>query len=123
MEKKNFVTLILGSISIILFGLGMCMALLPEWHSLNQGIIMGIIGLVLMLVLYIVRRKMDHKPAIKFNLKTMGIAIYGIISLLVLGIGMTFTMVYSDYLMMGIIIGVVGILLLIGLIPMVKGIK
>lgn len=33
MSKKNFVTLILSAIGGILFALGMCMTLLPEWNA------------------------------------------------------------------------------------------
>ncbi len=45
MKKSNFVAMILGTIGGILFALGMCMALIPEWNAFNQGIVMGVIGL------------------------------------------------------------------------------
>ena len=41
MRKKDFVTLIMSTIGGILFALGMCMALLPEWGAMTQGIVMG----------------------------------------------------------------------------------
>ena len=37
MSKKNFVTLILSAIGGILFALGMCMTLLPEWNAWGPG--------------------------------------------------------------------------------------
>lgn len=37
MKKKNFVTLLLATVGGILFALGMCMALLPQWGFLTRG--------------------------------------------------------------------------------------
>ena len=41
MKKSNFVAMILGTIGGILFALGMCMALIPEWNAFRQGVVMG----------------------------------------------------------------------------------
>ena len=38
MSKKNFVTLILSTVGGILFAIGMCMCLLPEWNTLRQNL-------------------------------------------------------------------------------------
>lgn len=57
MSKKNFISLILGTIGGILFALGMCMALLPEWNAFTQGIVVGCIGVVVLLAMVIARRK------------------------------------------------------------------
>lgn len=46
MKKSNFVAMILGTIGIVFFALGMCMALIEEWGMLHQGIVSGVIGLV-----------------------------------------------------------------------------
>ena len=43
MKKSNFIALILGTIGVVFFALGMCMALLPEWGMFNQGVICGAI--------------------------------------------------------------------------------
>ena len=47
MKKSNFVALVMGTVSGVLFALGMCMALLPEWNAFTEGVIFGCIGLVL----------------------------------------------------------------------------
>ena len=60
MSKKNFVSLILCTIGGILFALGMCMAMLPEWGAFTQGIIVGCIGAVILLALVLIRRKVDE---------------------------------------------------------------
>ena len=62
MPGINFFTLILSTIGGVLFALGMCMALLPEWGAFTQGIVIGAVGLAGLLVMVPVRRKMDGKP-------------------------------------------------------------
>ena len=51
MTKKNFVTLILGTVGGILFSLGMCMALVEQWSMLNEGIVVGAAGALILLVM------------------------------------------------------------------------
>ena len=41
MKKKNFITLMMSAVGGIIFALGMCMALLPEWGAMRQGIVIG----------------------------------------------------------------------------------
>ena len=50
MKKKDFVTLMMSVVGGILFALGMCMALLPEWNAMTQGVVIGAVGLVVLLV-------------------------------------------------------------------------
>ncbi len=122
MKKKDFVTLIMSTIGGILFALGMCMALLPEWGVLNQGIGIGVVGAVILLAMLLVRRKMDGKPAIVFNARAIGITLLGVIGAIVLGVGMCVTMIWN-MMVPGIIVGIVGIVLLLCLIPVVKGLE
>lgn len=74
MKKKNFVTLILSTIGGILFALGMCMALLPQWNAMNQGVVTGGAGLVVLLIMVLVRRRMEGKPVVSLNFRTVAIA-------------------------------------------------
>ena len=122
MRKKDFVTLIMSTIGGILFALGMCMALLPEWDAMTQGIVMGAVGLVVLLSMLLVRRKMDGKPAIVFNGKAIATTLFGVLAAVVFGIGMCITMVWN-MMVPGIIVGIVGIVLLLCLIPICKGLK
>ncbi|MEG0593158.1 MAG: hypothetical protein RR512_07560 [Coprobacillus sp.] len=122
MKKSSFITLLLSVISLLTLGIGMCMCLLPEWNLFNQGVIVGIIGLILSLVTIIVYRKLEHKNPLKISLKVILIVIYAIFALLCLGTGMSLTMVYNSFIS-GMVIGVIGIILLICLIPMCKGFK
>lgn len=123
MKKENFVSLILGTIGIILFAIGMCMCLIKDWNAFNQGIFVGVIGAIVLIITVIIRRKMQGKPAIVLNAKTIRIVALGIIGALILGIGMCMTMVFEGLMFPGIIVGLIGIILLLCLIPLCKGIN
>lgn len=123
MTKKNFITLILSTIGAILFALGMCMAMIPEWNAFTQGVAVGGVGLVVLVAMILVRRKMEGKPIIiKFTAKTIGTIFLSIAGAAALGFGMCLVMVWNN-LVPGIVLGIVGIVLLLCLIPMVKGLK
>ena len=60
MKKKNFVSMIMSTIGGILFAIGMCMCLLPQWNAFTQGVVIGIVGAVVLLAMLIVRRRHVH---------------------------------------------------------------
>lgn len=122
MKKSSFVAMMLGTVSGVFFSLGMCMALLPEWNAFKPGIIFGVVGLVLGLVTLLAWRKMEHKAPIKLNGRIIALTAFGIVGALTLGVGMCFCMVWEN-IVLGTLIGLVGILLLLALIPIAKGIK
>lgn len=122
MKKSTFVAMILGIIGGILFALGMCMALIEEWNAFNQGVILGVIGAVILLIMVLVWRKMENKAPIKISGKTIVATLIGIIGALLLGVGMCLTMVWSN-MVTGVIIGIIGIVVLLSLIPFIKGLK
>ena len=123
MEKKNFITLVMGVIGGLLFSLGMCMCLLPEWGVFNQGVVITAIGAVVLLITYLVYRKMSGKKRRKINWKIVGKVAYGVFASLVLGLGMSMIMVMENMMIPGILVGIVGIVLLLFLIPMCVGLK
>lgn len=122
MKKSSFIALILGTVSAMLFSIGMCMALLPEWNSFKPGIIFGVIGIVLAIITVAIWRKMENKAPVKISGKTVGTIMLAVAGALLLGVGMCFVMVWEK-LIIGIIIGIIGILALICLIPVIKGLK
>lgn len=121
MKKQNFVSLLLGVIGGVLFGLGMCMCLLEEWNAFRPGLILGCAGLLVLLILLIVRRKMAGKPAVAINGKILGKVLFAALGALTLGVGMCMVMVWEGLLVPGVLVGLVGILLLLCLIPLCKG--
>ena len=122
MKKSSFVAMILGTVSGILFTLGMCMALIKEWNTFTSGIVLGLIGLVLGVITFFIWRKMENKKPIKLSGKTLATTLIGIVGALVLGVGMCLTMVWQN-MALGVIVGIVGIIILLSLIPIIKGVK
>lgn len=122
MKKSTFVAMILGTIGGILFALGLCMALISEWNAFQPGVVMGVIGAVVLLVMVLVWRKMENKAPIKLSGKTIGATLIGIVGALLFGVGMCLTMVWS-HMIVGIIVGIVGIVVLLCLIPFIRGLK
>ena len=122
MKKSNFVALILGTVGGVFFALGMCMALLPEWGMFQQGIVAGVIGMLVLLVDLVIWRKMEGKEPIKLSGKVVGSIAVGVVGALLLGVGMCLSMVFGK-MILGIGIGLVGIVVLLMLIPMTVGIR
>ena len=122
MKKSSFVAMILGTIGGILTSLGMCMCLLPEWNAFTPGVILGGIGLAVLLCMVFVWRKMTNKEPIRMTGKTFASILLGVLGSLALGVGMCFVMVLSN-IVAGVAIGLVGIIMLLSLIPLIKGLK
>ena len=120
MKKNQFITLLVGVVGGLLFALGMCMCLLPEWNAFAQGVAVTAVGGVILAALGIagfVKNAKNRKP---INWKIAGRVLYGVLSALVMGIGMCLIMVWQ-MMLPGIIVGVVGIIMLIFLLPMCLG--
>ena len=122
MKKSNFIALMLGTVSGVLFALGMCMALLPEWNAFREGVIFGVIGIVLGLITALIWCRMENKKLPKMSGKNLFRTIYAVIAILVLGVGMCMCLVWAQ-IIGGTLVGLLGIIMLISLIPMIKGIK
>ena len=124
MKKKNFVSMIMGTVGGILFAIGMCMCLIEEWNAFSNGVLVAAVGLVILLAMLIVRRKMEGKSvAVRLSGKVICTALLGIVGALTFGVGMCMTMVWQGLMIWGIIVGSVGIVLLLCLIPLCMGIK
>ena len=121
MKKSNFIALVLGTIGVVFFALGMCMCMLPEWGMFHQGIVAGVVGLVILLITVVIWRRMEGKAPIKPGVKTVGAVVVGVLGALLLGVGMCLTMVFGK-MVLGIVIGLVGIVVLLMLIPLLRGI-
>lgn len=114
--------MVLGIVSVVLFALGMCMALISEWNAFKPGIIFGCVGLLLGLITYITWRKMTHREPIHISGKSILTIIVGVIGALGLGVGMCFSMVWGR-MVLGVIIGLAGIVILLCMIPLTRGLK
>ena len=122
MKKSSFVALILGTVSGVLFALGMCMALLPEWNAFTEGVILGGVGIILGIITALVWCKMENKKLPKMNGKNIFRIVYTVVASLILGVGMCMCLVWEQ-IIGGTLVGLLGIIMLIALVPMIKGIK
>lgn len=122
MKKSSFVALVLGTVSGVFFALGMCMALLPEWDAFRPGVGLGCVGAVLALITIFVWRKMENKEPIRVSGKSILIVLVALVGSLALGVGMVNVMVW-EHLVAGIVVGLAGIVVLMMLIPICKGIR
>lgn len=122
MKKSSFYALVMGTVSGMIFAIGMCMALLPEWDLFGAGVAFTAVGIVLGLITLVGWRKLEDKPSVKVNGKLLLKIVYITTAVLVFGLAMCLCLVWTQYLY-GMLVGLVGVLMLLGLIPMFKGLK
>ena len=123
MKKENFALLFMGTFGVIAFALGLCMCLLPEWNAFQPGVIVGALGIVILLIMWAVRRKLQGKPPIALTSKTVAAVVLGLFGTLAFGVGLCMILVWDGLLVWGILAGLIGIVLLLCLIPVCKGLK
>ena len=122
MKKSNFIAMILGTIGTVFFALGMCMALIEDWGMFRQGVVCGIIGMVVLLAALVIWRRMEGKQPVHLDGKTLGTILVAVVGALLLGVGMCLSMVF-ELMVPGIVVGLMGIVALLMLIPLTKGLK
>ena len=115
MKKETLLEIILGTIGGLVFAIGMCMCLLPEWNLFTQGVVVAIIGFIILLCIIPVYRK-EH-PRKKRGPVNWGIVLtwlIGVVGSLIMGFGMSKVMVGESSgadMIVGIITGVVGLII------------
>jgi len=122
MKKSDFIALVAGVLGGLLFSIGMCMCLLPEWNLFREGVAITAVGALVLLILAVAMRIRSGKKLGTVNWKLVGKIAYGVAGCLVLGVGMSMILVWQ-MILPGIAVGAVGIVLLLGLIPMFMGLK
>lgn len=116
MKKSTLLEIILGTIGGLIFAIGMCMCLIPEWELFAAGVIVTIIGFIILLCIIPIYRK-EHPKKVSNKKIDLGLALtwtIGIIGSLIMGFGMSKIMVGSPEKMnmiIGMITGVVGLLI------------
>lgn len=122
MKKSTFITMLLGTLGGLLFALGMCMTLIKEWNTFAPGLVFGILGIIILVITLFVWRKMEGKPKMAIDQRTMGAILVGVIGAMLLGLGMSLVMVWGHFII-GIVLGIIGILVLMCMLPVLKGFK
>lgn len=127
MKKETLLEIIFGTIGGLIFAIGMCMCLIPEWNMFTTGVIVTIIGFVILLCIIPIYRsshpKKEHKPV---NWGIVLTWIVGLIGALIMGFGMSKIMVgevSSSDMIIGIITGVVGLVICVLNYPIYAYIK
>lgn len=123
MKKSNFVMLIVFTVAGLLFALGMCMCLVAEWDLFKPGVVVTGLGLLMLLAAGLAAWIRAGKPVAKINWAKTGKIAYAVVSLLVLGAGMSMIMVFDGLMIPGMVVGAAGIIMLLCLIPLYKGLK
>lgn len=122
MKKSTFITMLLGTLGGLLFALGMCMTLIKEWNTFAPGLVFGILGIIILVITLFVWREMEGKPKMAVDQRTMGAILIGVIGAMLLGLGMSLVMVWGHFII-GIVLGIIGILVLMCMLPVLKGFK
>lgn len=122
MKKSTFITMLFGTLGGLLFALGMCMTLIKEWNTFAPGLVFGILGIIILVITLFVWRKMEGKPKMAVDQRTMGAILIGVIGAMLLGLGMSLVMVWGHFII-GIVLGIIGILILMCMLPVLKGFK
>lgn len=123
MTKKNFLFLVLTVAGGLLFALGMCMCLLPEWNAFRPGVAVTALGVLALLSIALTRWLTAGRPMPEINWEKVGKAAYCVVAALVLGTGMAMVMAFEGMMIPGILVGILGIVLGVGAIPVLKGLK
>lgn len=117
MKKETLLEIILGTVGGIIFSIGMCMCLITEWNLFKVGIGVAIVGAIILLGIILIY-KISHpkKQHILVNWGIVATWVIGVIGALVMGFGMSKTMIENatqiDFIV-GIIIGGVGLFICI----------
>ena len=116
MKKETLLEIILGTIGGLVFAIGMCMCLIPEWNLFTAGVVVSIIGFIVLLCIIPIYRK-EHPKKVSNKKTDWGLVltlVIGIVGALIMGFGMSKIMVGSPEKMdmiIGMITGVVGLLI------------
>ena len=127
MKKETLLELIFGTIGGLVFAIGMCMCLIPEWDLFKVGVVVAILGFIILLCIIPVYRKnhpkKEHTP---INWGIVFTWFVGIVGALVMGFGMSKVMVGDPSktdLLIGIITGIVGLLICVFNYPIYSYLK
>ena len=129
MKKDTLLEIILGTIGGLVFAIGMCMCLLPEWNMFKAGVITTIIGFIILLAIIPVYRSTHPKREKGHRQINWGIVLtwtVGVIGSLIMGFGMSKIMVgnaSTSNMIIGLITGVVGLIICVLNYPVYAYIK
>ncbi|MBO5477617.1 MAG: hypothetical protein J6A15_07695 [Clostridia bacterium] len=115
MKKETLLEIILGTVGGLIFAIGMCMWLIPEWNMFVPGVIVSAVGfLVLLAIIPIYRSTHPKKTSKPIDTGLLATWIIGVVGSLIMGFGMSRIMVgeaSTADMIVGLITGVVGLII------------
>ena len=128
MKKETLLEIILGTIGGLVFAIGMCMCLIPEWDLFTLGVVIAVIGFIVLLCIIPVYRK-EHPKKVSNKKTDWGLVltwVIGVVGSLIMGFGMSKIMVgipETTDMIVGLITGVIGLLICVLNYPIYTYIK
>jgi len=127
MKKETLLEIILGTIGGLVFAIGMCMCLIPEWNMFTAGVVVSIIGfLILLCIIPIYRGSHPKKSHAPINWGIVTTWVIGVVGSLIMGFGMSKILVgeaSTGDMIVGLITGVVGLVICVLNYPIYAYIK
>ena len=127
MKKETLLEIILGTIGGLVFAIGMCMCLIPEWDLLKAGVVVAILGFIILLgIIPVYRSNHPKKKHAPINWGIVFTWLIGIVGALIMGFGMSKVMVGDPSktdLIIGLITGIIGLLVCVLNYPIYSYIK
>jgi len=127
MSKETLLEIILGTTGGLIFAIGMCMCLIPEWNLFTAGVVVSIVGFIILLCIIPIYKgchpKKLHKP-VNWGMVTTWVV--GVVGALIMGFGMSKIIVENastSDMIVGLITGVVGLVICVFNYPMYAYIK
>lgn len=114
MKKSDFMVLVSYTFSLLVLVLGICLYTLPGWG-------MPTLGLLLVGLTWVSQRRLAGKEVPRVNLKVTAKVLYSLVALLVFGGG--FALVTAGNFLVGLALGLVGLIMILGMIPVLVGLK
>lgn len=123
MTKLQFKAMLAFGGAGLLFALGMCMALLPEWGLRTPGYVATGAGVIALVIAFVWWRRASGRGVLELpSGKGVLEAVCGTVGVLMFGGGMVLIMEF-DLIIPGILLGVAGIAVCACLIPLFHGFK
>ena len=127
MKKETLLEIILGTVGGLVFAIGMCMGLIPEWNMFVPGVVTGVIGFIILLcIIPVYRSSHTKKEAKPINWELVAVWSIGVVGALIMGFGMSKIMVgvaSTSDMIVGLITGIVGLLICVLNYPIYAYIK
>ena len=127
MKKETLLEIILGTVGGLIFAIGMCMCLIPEWNLFKAGVVTAIIGfLILLAIIPVYRKSHPKKPRGPINWGLVATWTIGVAGSLLMGFGMSKILVGNVEtvdMIIGMVTGVIGLLICVLNYPVYAYIK